>query len=93
MDGVVAFSPNRRGIPHRAISRIGKFGGDRERRGTQRLAGAWKQHGPDPATLRGARTTEPAQRLRCGTLPPCFLSLARVVFGECRGRSDAVFGP
>ncbi len=60
VDGVVAFSPNRRGIPHRAISRIGKFGGDRERRDPQPFAGKWKQHGPDPATLMGARTTEPA---------------------------------
>src|SRR5262245_8859181 len=60
VDGVVAMLPNSAGVPHRAISRIGKFGGDRERRRAQQFAGKWKQHGPDPRLLMGARTTEPA---------------------------------
>jgi hypothetical protein len=60
VDGVVAMQPNQAGIPDRAISRVGKFGGDRERRRTQKFAGKWTQHGPDPRLLMGARTTEPA---------------------------------
>ena len=35
VDGVVAMLPNQAGVPHRAISRVGKFGGDRERRGQE----------------------------------------------------------
>lgn len=60
VDGVVAMLPNSAGVPNRRISRVGKFGGDRERRRAQQFAGRWKQHGPDPRTLMGARTTEPA---------------------------------
>jgi hypothetical protein len=60
VDGVVAILPNGAGVPNRAISRVGKFGGDRERRRAQQFAGKWKQHGPDPRLLMGARTTEPA---------------------------------
>lgn len=58
VDGVVAMLPNSAGIPNRAISRIGKFGGDIvPRQGKPPLA--WKQHGPDPALLMGARSTYP----------------------------------
>ena len=60
VDGVVAILTNHAGVPDRAISRVGKFGGDRERRRAQRFAGRWTQHGPDPRLLMGARTTEPA---------------------------------
>jgi hypothetical protein len=60
VDGVVAMLPNHAGVPDRAISRVGKFGGDRERRRAQQYAGKWTQHGPDPRLLMGARTTEPA---------------------------------
>jgi hypothetical protein len=56
-DGRVEFSANRSGVPNRAISRVGKFGvRDPE---IKQFEGKWKQHGPDPATLMGARSTFP----------------------------------
>jgi hypothetical protein len=56
-DGRIEFSAGAAGIPNRALSRIGKFGArDPE---IQRFAGKWKEHGPDPATLMGARSTFP----------------------------------
>lgn len=56
-DGVLAFYPARAGAPDRVISRIGKFGlADPD---LKRFEGKWKQHGPDPALLMGARTTFP----------------------------------
>jgi hypothetical protein len=58
VDGVVPLWPNAQGQPHRVISRVGKFG--TRRAALERFAGAWTWHGPDPATLMGARTTEPA---------------------------------
>jgi hypothetical protein len=58
VDGVIEFRPNSAGIPHRSISRIGKFGGDDPE--IKRYAGKWKKHGPNPALLMGARTTHPA---------------------------------
>jgi hypothetical protein len=60
VDGVVAMLPNSVSVPHRAISRIGKFGGDRETARSKAYAGKWKEHGPDPRLLMGARTTAPA---------------------------------
>lgn len=58
VDGVVAISPSAAGAPNRIISRVGNFGVfERELR---QFEGKWKQHGPDPATLMGARTTHPA---------------------------------
>ena len=59
-DGVVAVLPNSSKVAHRAISRIGKFGGDRETERSKQYAGKWKEHGPDPRRLMGARTTAPA---------------------------------
>ena len=59
VDGVLEVLPNAAGAPYRTIGRIGKFAGvdsDRERV----YDGKWKQHGPDPALLMGARTTSPA---------------------------------
>ena len=56
-DGVLAFYPSSAGAPDRIISRIGKFGSaDPD---IKRYEGKWKQHGPDPAMLMGARTTFP----------------------------------
>lgn len=51
VDGVVALPANAR-----AISRVGKFGGDIVPR-SQPLD--WTQHGPDPAKLMGAKSTYP----------------------------------
>ena len=58
VDGVVPLWPNAQGQPHRVIARVGKFG--TQRSALERFAGRWTQHGPDPATLIGAHTTEPA---------------------------------
>lgn len=60
VDGVVAVLPNSAKVAHRAISRIGKFGGDRETERSKAYADKWKEHGPDPRRLMGARTTVPA---------------------------------
>ena len=59
VDGVLDIRASAAGAANRTIERIGKFGGpisERERR----FAVPWKQHGPDPAALMGARTTSPA---------------------------------
>jgi hypothetical protein len=56
-DGRIEFFQNAAGMPNRALSRIGKFGPyDPD---IQRFAGKWKAHGPNPATLMGARSTFP----------------------------------
>jgi N,N-dimethylformamidase beta subunit-like, C-terminal len=56
-DGRIEFSATAAGVPNRAFSRIGKFGlRDPE---VRRFAGKWKEHGPDPAALMGARSTFP----------------------------------
>ncbi len=67
VDGVLDIRPNAAGVPHRTIERVGKFGGatsERERRfesdGREPAGANWKQHGPDPALLMGAGTTDPA---------------------------------
>ena len=56
-DGRIEFFANAAGVPNRALSRIGKFGGDGP--DVERYRGKWKAHGPDPARLMGARTTYP----------------------------------
>lgn len=56
-DGLIEFFPSAAGTPHRIISRIGKFGMDDP--DIDRFAGQWKRHGPNPATLMGARSTFP----------------------------------
>ena len=58
VDGVIPLLPSGSGAPHRVISRIGKFGPRPDE--LEKYAGRWKQHGPDPARLMGARTTDPA---------------------------------
>ena len=61
VDGVLDIRPGGAGTANRTIERIGKFGGsnsDRDRAAEK--AKQWKQHGPDPALLMGARTTDPA---------------------------------
>jgi hypothetical protein len=57
LDNVIALGPSHAGAPHRMFSRIGKFG-PRQHHLT-RFPGQWRQHGPDPAILMGARTTDP----------------------------------
>jgi hypothetical protein len=56
-DGLLEFYPSAAGTPNRVISRIGKFGMDDP--DIDRFAGKWKRHGPNPATLMGARSTFP----------------------------------
>ncbi|MBM3836176.1 MAG: hypothetical protein FJ403_23540 [Verrucomicrobia bacterium] len=57
VDGFITIAPNGRGQLGRTISRVGKFGPfERE---LAEFAGKWKQHGPNPATLMGARSTFP----------------------------------
>jgi hypothetical protein len=58
VDGLIEVRPGSSGAPHRSISRIGKFGGVDPRR-TPAYRTPWKRHGPDPATLMGARSTDP----------------------------------
>lgn len=58
VDGVIEILSNSAGVPGRTIGRIGQFGFDDPR--VKRLQANWKQHGPDPALLMGARTTIPA---------------------------------
>jgi hypothetical protein len=61
VDGVIDIRAGSSGAADRTIERIGKFGGansDRDR--TAEKAKQWKKHGPDPALLMGARTTDPA---------------------------------
>jgi hypothetical protein len=56
-DGRIEFSANSAGVPNRALSRIGKFGvRDSE---LEQFSGKWKEHGPNPALLMGARSTFP----------------------------------
>jgi hypothetical protein len=58
VDGTLDIRPNAAGVAGRTIERIGKFGGTRSE---PELSGAkWKKHGPDPALLMGACTTNPA---------------------------------
>lgn len=57
-DGVVEISPSSVGAPHRILSRVGNFGVFE--RDLRQFEGKWKHHGPNPATLMGARTTHPA---------------------------------
>jgi hypothetical protein len=59
VDGVLEVLPNSAGAAGRTIGRIGMFGGP-ESEGHREYATPWKQHGPDPALLMGARTTDPA---------------------------------
>jgi N,N-dimethylformamidase beta subunit-like, C-terminal len=59
VDGVLEVLSNAAGQPNRTIGRIGKFGGPNSD-SDRRLAAKWKKHGPDPALLMGARTTDPA---------------------------------
>ncbi len=59
VDGVLEILPNAAGQPHRTIGRIGKFGGPHAE-SDRREKKPWKRHGPDPALLMGARTTDPA---------------------------------
>ena len=61
VDGVLDIRAGGSGAANRTIERIGKFGGpnsDRDRAAEK--AKHWKKHGPDPALLMGARTTDPA---------------------------------
>lgn len=59
VDGVLDIRANAARAASRTIERVGKFGGpDSERE--RAFEGRWKQHGPDPALLMGARTTSPA---------------------------------
>lgn len=56
-DGRIRFYPSHAGAPCRSFSRVGKFGiMERE---LKEFAGKWKEHGPNPATLMGARSTYP----------------------------------
>jgi hypothetical protein len=59
VDGVIDIRPSAAGVPHRVIARVGKFGGVDPQR-EPRYAKPWTRHGPDPSTLMGARTTDPA---------------------------------
>lgn len=56
VDGLIRFYPGPGGIPNRSFSRVGKFGPFEYE--LTRYQG-WSQHGPNPATLMGARTTYP----------------------------------
>jgi hypothetical protein len=61
VDGVLDIRASSAGLDNRTIERIGKFGGPIS--ASDRIAEKereWKQHGPDPALLMGARTTNPA---------------------------------
>lgn len=58
VDGVIDIRPSSAGVPGRIIERIGKFGGPLTP-SDQRHGERWKQHGPDPALLMGARSTYP----------------------------------
>lgn len=57
VDGHIPLWPSSSGEPHRVITRLGKFGSIGR---SEQFSGRWKQHGPDAATLMGARTTDPA---------------------------------
>lgn len=59
VDGVIDIRPSGAGEAHRVIARIGKFGGVDPAR-ERRYEKPWTRHGPDPALLMGARTTDPA---------------------------------
>jgi hypothetical protein len=59
VDGVIDIRASASGVPGRTIERVGNFGGIQPER-VSRYTKPWKQHGPDPALLMGARTTHPA---------------------------------
>jgi hypothetical protein len=59
VDGVLDIRASAAGAKHRTIERIGKFGGAHSER-ELKFETKWKQHGPDPALLMGAGTTDPA---------------------------------
>jgi N,N-dimethylformamidase beta subunit-like, C-terminal len=59
VDGLLDIRANAAGVANRTIERIGKFGGPISEREHQ-FKIPWKEHGPDPALLMGARTTSPA---------------------------------
>lgn len=56
-DGLISISPNGSGQLSRTISRIGKFGPFEAE--IKEFGGRWKQHGPNPSMLMGARSTFP----------------------------------
>ena len=56
-DGLLEFHPSAGSRPGRSFSRIGKFGIDDP--DIAKFGDKWKMHGPDPATLMGARSTYP----------------------------------
>lgn len=59
VDGVLDIRASQTGSQNRVIERIGKFGGPNSER-ERSFETPWKQHGPDPAALMGAQTTNPA---------------------------------
>jgi hypothetical protein len=59
VDGVIEVRPSASGEHNRTIGRVGKFGGPHAE-SDRRERKPWKRHGPDPALLMGARTTDPA---------------------------------
>ena len=59
VDGVLDIRASAAGSAGRTIERIGKFGGIQSER-EKSYAEKWKKHGPDPAILMGAGTTDPA---------------------------------
>jgi len=56
-DGLIEFHPGPAEQPDRSFSRIGKFHPNRA--DLANFGAQWKRHGPDPATLMGARSTLP----------------------------------
>jgi N,N-dimethylformamidase beta subunit-like protein len=59
VDGVLDIRGGKNSAANRVIERVGKFGGPNSQRELTFKA-PWKEHGPDPAALMGARTTSPA---------------------------------
>jgi hypothetical protein len=59
VDGVIDIRASGAGAAARTIERIGKFGGANSER-EKKFEQQWKKHGPDPARLMGAGTTNPA---------------------------------
>jgi hypothetical protein len=56
-DGVIDLRASAAGGRNRELFRVGKFGASG--RSVERYAGRWTRHGPDPALLMGAATTDP----------------------------------
>jgi len=57
VDGLLHILPSAAAEPRRIITRVGKFGVfDHE---MKKFGDRWKEHGPNPATLMGARSTFP----------------------------------